>query len=160
SADALQERVNRLLHAYRARGHRIAHVNPLSAPPKSIPDLDPASYGITDKDMGRPTSFAGTRLACRDVIRRLRDAYCGSISVQFMHLEDEKARTWLQTRMEDPDCRRRLSREERVRIFTWLTDAAVFEEFVRHRFTGARTFSLEGSESLIPLLDLAFERAS
>src|SRR5262245_45980089 len=53
SADALQERVNRLSHAYRARGHRIAHVNPLSAPPESIPALDPASYGITDKDMGR-----------------------------------------------------------------------------------------------------------
>jgi 2-oxoglutarate dehydrogenase E1 component len=160
SADALQERIKRLVHAYRARGHRAADVNPLSGPPHLIPALDPASYGIAEGDMGRLTSFGDTRLPCRDVVRRLREAYCGSIGVEFMHLEDETARTWLQTRMEDTGNRRQLSREEQIRIFTRLTDATVFEEFVRHRFTGARTFSLEGSESLIPLLDLAFERAS
>jgi 2-oxoglutarate dehydrogenase E1 component len=160
SADALQERVNTFVHAYRARGHRMARVNPLGPPPASIDGLDPTAFGITGADMGRPVSFAGTRMPCRDVIQRVRDTYCRSIGVEFFHIEDEASREWLQTRMEASENRMPLSRAEQIRMLTRLIDAEVFEQFVRQRFTGARTFSLEGSDSLIPLLDLAIERAS
>jgi 2-oxoglutarate dehydrogenase E1 component len=160
SADALQERVNRLVQAYRARGHRMAHLNPLGSPPESIAELDPGTYGITAPDMRRPVSFADTRMPCRDLIQRLRDIYCRSIGVEFLHIQDEAPRAWLQTRLERPENRTQLAAAEQIRMLTRLIDAEVFEQFVHHRFTGARTFSLEGSDSLIPLLDLAIERAS
>jgi 2-oxoglutarate dehydrogenase E1 component len=160
SADALQARVNSLVHAYRARGHRMSHVNPLGPPPESIAELDPAALGITAADMSRVVTFAGSRLPCRDVIRRLGETYCRSIGVEFLHIDDETPREWLQDRMERSGNLAQLSDTEQIRILTRLIDAEVFEAFVRHRFMGARTFSLEGSDSLIPLLDLAIERAS
>jgi 2-oxoglutarate dehydrogenase E1 component len=160
SADALQERVHRLVHAYRARGHRMARLNPLAPPPEPLAELDPAAYGITGSDMSHPVSFASARLPCGDVIRRLRDTYCRSIGVEFLHIDDEAPREWLQARMERSENRTELSPAEQIRMLTRLIDADVFEGFVRHRFPGARTFSLEGSDTLIPLLDLAIERAS
>ena len=76
-----------------------------------------------------------------------------------MHIENRNIRDWLQRRMESCENRLELSRDVQVRIYTRLTDAAIFEEFVRRKFVGAKTFSLEGAESLIPLLDLALEKA-
>ena len=93
-------------------------------------------------------------------MQRLRNTYCRSIGVQFMHIDDPAARQWLQHRMESTQNRLALSREEQLRILMRLTDAVIFEEFLRKKFLGAKTFSLEGSETLIPLLDLAIEKAS
>jgi 2-oxoglutarate dehydrogenase E1 component len=76
-----------------------------------------------------------------------------------MHIDDLSVRRWLQRRMESTEKRLQLSREEQLRILTRLTDAVTFEEFIRKKFVGAKTFSLDGSESLIPLLDLAIEKA-
>src|SRR2546429_2760243 len=76
-----------------------------------------------------------------------------------MHIDDPAVRKWLQERMEGTQNRLQLTREEQLRILTRLTDAVVFEEFIRKKFVGAKSFSLEGSESLIPLLDLAIEKA-
>src|SRR5437667_11283105 len=76
-----------------------------------------------------------------------------------MHIDDLSVRRWLQERMEPVENRLALSREEQIRILTRLTDAVTFEEFIRKKFLGAKSFSLEGSESLIPLLDLAIEKA-
>jgi 2-oxoglutarate dehydrogenase E1 component len=160
SEGALQERVDMLVRNYRVRGHTIAHVDPLGQPHSQPAELDPASYGFTDADMGRAVFFAGHPLPLREVIQRLRNTYCRSIGVQFMHIDDAGTREWLQARMEQSENRLRLARDEQMRILQRLTDAVVFEEFVRHKFVGARTFSLEGSESLIPLLDLAIEKAS
>src|SRR5437667_12661946 len=76
-----------------------------------------------------------------------------------MHIDDLSVRRWLQERMEPVENRLALSREEQIRILTRLTDAVTFEEFIRKKFIGAKSFSLEGCESLIPLLDLAIEKA-
>jgi 2-oxoglutarate dehydrogenase E1 component len=157
---ALQERVDMLVRNYRVRGHTIARVDPLEQPRPHPSELDPESYGFSDADMALPVSFAGHPQALREVIQRLQHTYCRSIGVQFMHIDDLERREWLQSRMEQSENRLRLSRDEQIRILKRLTDAVVFEEFVRHKFTGARTFSLEGSESLIPLLDLAIEKAA
>src|SRR5206468_4297744 len=101
----------------------------------------------------------GNTLALREILERLRNTYCRSIGVQFMHIDDSFVRHWLQERMESSGNRLSLSRAEQIRILTRLTDAVIFEEFIRKKFIAAKTFSLEGSESLIPLLDLAIERA-
>ena len=86
------------------------------------------------------------------ILQRLQNTYCGYIGVQFMHIHDLAAREWLQRRMEDTENRLKLSRDDQLRILTRLTDAVIFEEFIRRKFVGAKTFSLEGAESLIPLL--------
>src|SRR6478735_117950 len=90
---------------------------------------------------------------------RLRNTYCRSIGVQFMHIDDLKVKNWLQDRMEGSENRLELQRSEQIRIFTKLTDATTFEDFLKRKFSTVKTFSLSGSESLIPLLSLAIDRA-
>ena len=80
----------------------------------------------------------------REIMERLRNTYCGSISAQFMHIDDLEVREWLQRRMEESQNRLKLSRDEQIRILTRLTDAVIFEEFIRRKFVGAKSFSLEG----------------
>ncbi len=159
----LQDRVDQLVRAYRVRGHMIARLDPLGRPRPEQPELDPAHYGITAADMDRTVSsrtIAGARVrVLRDILQRLRNTYCRSIGAQFMHIDDINVRHWLQERMEGTENRVRLSRKEQFRILSRLTDAVVFEEFIQKKYVGAKSFSLEGSESLIPLLDLAIEHA-
>ena len=157
---ALQERLDMLVRNYRVRGHIVADLDPLGRKRPEPPELNASAYGFTEEDMARTVFFAGRPLPLRDVIQRLRNTYCRAIGVQFMHIDDTVRREWLQDRMEQSENTLHLSRDEQIRILKRLTDAIVFEEFVRHNFVGARTFSLEGSESLIPLLDLAIEKAS
>jgi 2-oxoglutarate dehydrogenase E1 component len=164
AADAvLQERVDQLIRNYRVRGHMAARVDPLARPRPTPPELDSEFYGFTETDMDRrfacEAMCKGDTLPLREIIARLRDTYCRSIGVQFMHIDDSFVRHWLQERMEGSTNHLSLSREEQIRILTRLTDAVIFEEFIRKKFIGAKSFSLEGAESLIPLLDLAIERA-
>ena len=93
------------------------------------------------------------------MLQKLRNTYCRSIGVEYMHINERPIRKWMQERMEGCENHLNLSRKEQLRILTRLTDAVVFEEFIRKKFIGAKSFSLEGSESLIPLLDLAIEKA-
>ena len=159
----LQDRVDQLIRAYRVRGHLVAKIDPLGMPRPHLPELDPEYYGFTEADMDRPFSTDTIRgpdvLTLRGILDRLRNTYCRSIAVQFMHMDDLSVRQWLQDRMEGTENRLTLSKQEQLRILTRLTDATIFEEFIQKRFTGAKSFSLEGAESLIPLLDLMIEKA-
>jgi len=159
----LQDRVDQLIRAYRVRGHMVANIDPLGIPRPHLPELDPEYYGFTEADMDRPFSTATIRgpdvLTLRTILDRLRNTYCRSIGVQFMHMDDLSVRQWLQDRMEGTENRITLTKQEQLRILTRLTDATIFEEFIQKRFTGAKSFSLEGAESLIPLLDLTIEKA-
>jgi 2-oxoglutarate dehydrogenase E1 component len=159
----LQDRVDQLVRAYRVRGHLVARIDPLGMPRPHLPELDPEFYGLGDADMDRTFSTATIGgpdvLPLRAIIERLRNTYCRAIGVQFMHMDDLTVRGWLQERMEATENRIKLSRPEQLRILTRLNDAVIFEEFVQKRFTGAKSFSLEGAESLIPLLDLLIEKA-
>jgi 2-oxoglutarate dehydrogenase E1 component len=158
-----QDRLNQLIEAYRVRGHLSARVDPLGAPPPVPAELEPTSYGFSTADLDELFSCQALHqprpLILRQILELLRDTYCRSIGVQYMHIDDPAVRRWLQERMEGSQNRFRLSRETQVRILSRLTDAAIFEEFVRKKFLGAKTFSLEGCESLIALLDLAIEKA-
>ncbi len=160
----LQDRVNQLVRNYRGRGHMLAQLDPLGRERPDVADLDPARFGITEANLDQVVAsetfqFEGS-LSVRDLIQRLRNTYCRSIGVEYMHIDDLTLRRWLQKRMEPAENRLRLSREEQLRILTRLTDAVTFEEFIHKKFIGAKSFSLEGGESLIPLLDLAIEKAA
>ncbi|HYG22945.1 MAG TPA: 2-oxoglutarate dehydrogenase E1 component [Verrucomicrobiae bacterium] len=160
---ALQDRIYLLIRLYRVRGHRIARVDPLGQPIETPPELEPEFFGFTDADMSLPVhsetfQYDGA-LTLGTLLERLRNTYCRSIGVQYMHIDDLRVRRWLQRRMETTENRLQLTREEQLRILTRLTGAVTFEEFIRRKFVGAKSFSLEGSESLIPLLDLALEKA-
>ncbi len=170
---SLQQRVSRLVRAHRVLGHLVAHLDPLDLPRPYPEELDPEYYGLTPEYMHRdfayvirhndiylPNDTGLTRqMSLHDIVETLRNTYCRSIGVQFMHIDDLDVREWLQERMETSQNRLELSRKEQIRILTRLTDAVAFEEFIRRKFVGAKSFSLEGAESLIPLLDLAIEEA-
>jgi 2-oxoglutarate dehydrogenase E1 component len=163
-AAAMQDRVYLLTRLYRVRGHRIAQVDPLGLPQPIPPELKPEFFGFTQRDMDMPVysetfQYEGPLLTLGQLLERLRNTYCRSIGVQYMHIDDLSVRRWLQRRMENSENRLQLTRQEQARILTRLTDAVAFEEFIRKKFVGAKTFSLDGSESLIPLLDLAIEKA-
>ena len=158
-----QERLDQLVRNYRVRGHNAAQVDPLDHQRPVPAELDPAFYGFTDEHMEMEFStqwFAGPEhQTLSSMLSWLKATYCRSIGVQFMHIDSLQVRSWLQDRMERSANHITLSRDEQIRILTRLSDAVMFEEFVQKKYVGAKSFSLEGAESLIPLLDLAIERA-
>jgi 2-oxoglutarate dehydrogenase E1 component len=158
-----QDRINQLIRAFRVRGHIIAQVHPIGAMPPVPAELDPTFHGFTEADLDRSFECETVQhpgpLTLRRLLEVLRHTYCRSIGVQFMHIDDLAVRRWLQMRMESTENRLELPHDQQVRILSRLTDAVMFEEFVRKKFLGAKTFSLEGCESLIPLLDLAIGKA-
>jgi len=162
SAD-FQERVDRLVHSFRVRGHMLAQLDPLGLPRPDQPELDPAYYGFTEGDrreaVAENTSCHPGVETLGELVDCLRDTYCRSIGIQFMHIHDLSVRWWLRDRMETTANRLELGRKEQLRILTRLTDAVIFEEFISRKYPAAKSFSLSGSESLIPLLDLAIEKA-
>lgn len=164
STGSLQHSVDQLVRAFRVRGHVVARVDPLDLAHEKCPELDPAFHGIGPADMDKqisPETLSGCALDTpRKVIERLGETYTRSVGVQFMHIDDLAVRDWLQERMESAGNHVRLSPARQIRILTKLTDATIFEDFVQKKFIGAKSFSLEGCETLIPLLDLLIERAS
>ena len=159
----LQERVDRLTHAYRVRGHIIAHIDPLGQTRPVPAELTLGYYGLSEADLDRPvaTSTGGEAevRTLRRIVQQMRNTYCRFIGVQFMHIDELSVRKWLMQRMESAENRLALTRSEQLRILTRLTDASVFEEFLQKKYIGAKSFSLEGAETLIPLLDLLIEKA-
>jgi 2-oxoglutarate dehydrogenase E1 component len=157
-------RVLRMIHAYRARGHRSAATDPLGASPTDFPELDPAHYGFGHDDLTR-TFLAGDLPGgplqdLGQILRRLRATYCRSVGVEFTHIQDPGRKSWLQRRMEESENRSVFPPEERLRILEKLAAAELFERFLHTRFMGQKRFSLEGAESLIPLLDALVEECA
>jgi len=160
----IQDRVNNLVREYRVRGHLIANLDPLGLQRSESPELSPEIYGLSEDDLNRP--YDSTALenvmggTIEAILTRLKNTYCRSIGVQFMHINRRSIRDWLQRRMESTENRLELPHEVQRRIYARLADASIFEEFVRRKFVGAKTFSLEGAETLIPMIDLALEKAA
>jgi 2-oxoglutarate dehydrogenase E1 component len=159
-----QDRVDQLVRAFRVRGHMIAKVDPLGLPRPHYEELDPEYYGLTPNDLRRVFSsrtISGTQsMVLSEMLDRLRNTYCRSIGVEFMHIHDPAAKNWLQDRMESTQNRLELDVSTQRHILTLLTDAVMLEEFIQRKYVRAKSFSLEGSESLIPLLHLAIDRAA
>ncbi len=163
-ATQLQGRVSALMNAYRVRGHLFAHLDPLGLTDRPPREFVLERYGLADVEPDTVFSTADmagpSTLTLREIIDRLDETYTRTIGVEFTFLEDRDARDWLQHSMESSLNRLDLSVEEQLRILTKLTDAEIFEQFLHTKFIGAKRFSLEGAESVIPLLDYLIERSS
>ncbi|MFC4032479.1 multifunctional oxoglutarate decarboxylase/oxoglutarate dehydrogenase thiamine pyrophosphate-binding subunit/dihydrolipoyllysine-residue succinyltransferase subunit [Streptomyces polygonati] len=155
-------RVFELIHSYRVRGHVMADTDPLEYRQRKHPDLDVLEHGLTLWDLEREFAvggFAGKSLMkLRDILGVLRDSYCRTVGVEFMHIQDPKQRKWIQDRIERPQGKP--EREEQLRILRRLNAAEAFETFLQTKYVGQKRFSLEGGESVIPLLDAVIDAAA
>jgi 2-oxoglutarate dehydrogenase E1 component len=155
-------RVQELIHAYRVRGHLMADTNPLEVTQRKHPDLDINQHGLTLWDLERefPTGGFGGKplMKLRDILGVLRDSYCRTVGTEYMHIQDPEERLWLQDRIEVPHPR--AEHDEQIRILSRLNVAEAFEMFLQTKFVGQRRFSLEGAESLIPLVDAVLTEAA
>ena len=155
-------RVAELIHAYRQRGHLAADNDPLTYRLRRHPDLDITSYGLSlwDLDRSFPTRGLGgrDRATLREILKMLRDAYCRTVGVEYMHIQDPAQRAWWQERLERDW--EDIGDEERRRILTKLEQAEAFETFLQTKYVGQKRFSLEGGESLIVALDRLLDAAA
>ncbi|MET9102284.1 multifunctional oxoglutarate decarboxylase/oxoglutarate dehydrogenase thiamine pyrophosphate-binding subunit/dihydrolipoyllysine-residue succinyltransferase subunit [Streptomyces antibioticus] len=155
-------RVFELIHSYRVRGHVMADTDPLEYRQRKHPDLDITEHGLTLWDLEREFAvggFAGKSLMkLRDILGVLRDSYCRTTGIEFMHIQDPKQRKWIQDRIERPHTKP--EREEQLRILRRLNAAEAFETFLQTKYVGQKRFSLEGGESVIPLLDAVIDSAA
>ncbi|GAB3360112.1 multifunctional oxoglutarate decarboxylase/oxoglutarate dehydrogenase thiamine pyrophosphate-binding subunit/dihydrolipoyllysine-residue succinyltransferase subunit [Modestobacter lapidis] len=150
-----EARVIEVIEAYRRNGHLMADTDPLEFKVRTHPDLDIVEHGLTLWDLDRPFpvgGFAGERtMALRDILGVLRNSYCRTVGVEYMHITDPEERQWLQKRIEVkhdvPD------RAKQKRVLGRLNAAEAFETFLQTKYVGQKRFSLEGGESVIPLLD-------
>jgi 2-oxoglutarate dehydrogenase E1 component len=156
-------RVLRMIHAFRARGHRVADTDPLGSRDSYFPELDPAHYGFGNDDLD--TRFiagdlpGGPIQSLGEILGRLRRTYCETVGVEFTHLQDPGRKLWLQQQLEVQENTPQLELDDRLRILEKLDAAELFERFLHTKFLGQKRFSLEGAESLIPLLDAVVEEA-
>ncbi|AZM60064.1 MULTISPECIES: multifunctional oxoglutarate decarboxylase/oxoglutarate dehydrogenase thiamine pyrophosphate-binding subunit/dihydrolipoyllysine-residue succinyltransferase subunit [unclassified Streptomyces] len=155
-------RVFDLIHSYRVRGHVMADTDPLEYKVRKHPDLDIVEHGLTLWDLEREFAvggFAGkSMMKLRDILGVLRDSYCRTTGIEFMHIQDPKQRKWIQDRVERGHSKP--EREEQLRILRRLNAAEAFETFLQTKYVGQKRFSLEGGESVIPLLDAVLDSAA
>jgi 2-oxoglutarate decarboxylase len=148
-------RVQELINAFRVRGHLMADIDPLEYKQRTHPDLDIANHGLTFWDLDREFvtgGIGGTRTApLRRILGILRDSYCRTTGLEYMHIQDPEQRAWIQERVERPY--QKPSHDEQMRILNKLNEAEAFETFLQTKYVGQKRFSLEGGESVIALLD-------
>ena len=165
TADSAQVAVLRLINAYRYLGVRRANLDPLKRfDIPDTPELDPAFYGLSDADLARSFdtgSLVGSQRARLDeILAQLQAAYCGTLGVEYMHISDVARKRWIQQRLEGARGRYGITPADKMRILRRLTDAETLEKFLHTRYVGQKRFSLEGAESLIPLLDDVIARCA
>ena len=152
-----------LVQAFRDHGHQLSQIDPLGSEPPGHPQLDPSFFGTSMEELEALPASAilgeggDERLA--DYLRRLQEAYCGSIGYQFEHLEDPERVRWLWTEVESGVHARPPDRDEKVWLLQRLSDAEGLEHFLHRTYLGKKRFSLEGNDMLVPMLDLALEEA-
>jgi len=158
-----QVHVQTLINMYRVRGHLIADLDPLAAKePRTHPELDPATYGLTIWDLDREYYTDG--LAGRDVMTLgeilgiLRDAYCRTVGVEYMHIQEPDQKRWIQEHVEGVSTK--LDPNDQRWLLERLNAAEAFERFLHTKYTGHKRFGLEGAESAIPFLDTVVDEAA
>ncbi|MEY3972647.1 MAG: hypothetical protein RLY84_1040, partial [Actinomycetota bacterium] len=155
-------RIQEYISAFRERGHLIADIDPLEYVQRWHPDLDIRNYGLSLWDLDRTFKTGGfggrVKAKFRNMLGILRDTYCRTVGIEYMHIADPEERKWFQDTLEQPY--RKPSKEEQFRILAKLNEAEAFETFLQTKFVGQKRFSLEGSESLIPALDQILQSAA
>ncbi|MBK6886834.1 MAG: multifunctional oxoglutarate decarboxylase/oxoglutarate dehydrogenase thiamine pyrophosphate-binding subunit/dihydrolipoyllysine-residue succinyltransferase subunit [Tetrasphaera sp.] len=155
-------RVQQLINAYRVRGHLMADTDPLEYRQRRHPDLDVTTHDLSLWDLDRHFATGGfggqAFLPLRRILGILRDSYCRTIGIEYMHITDPAQRKWIQRKVEVGYAK--IPREEQLRILRRLNAAEAFETFLQTKFVGQKRFSLEGGESVIALLDRILSRAA
>jgi 2-oxoglutarate dehydrogenase E1 component len=159
-----QVRVEALIRRYREIGHLLACFDPLTACPTDHPLLNLSAFDLTPNDLDTPF-FAkelahNDRASLKEIIQALKETYCRSIGVEFMHLQDPEERKWLQDRMEPARNTPDLKVDDRLRILEKLYQAVLFEQFLHKKYLGQTRFSIEGAEVVIPMIDVFMDRAA
>jgi 2-oxoglutarate dehydrogenase E1 component len=159
-----QSAVARLINNYRLRGHQAADNNPLKYLPKPpTPDLELAYFGLDETDLDTVfdtgTLYGPDRLPLREILKVLRETYCGSIGSEYLHIPDTTSKHWLKDRLESARGRIALDNAKQRWLLHLLTAAAGIEQHLHQKYVGQKRFSLEGCESLIPLMDELIQRA-
>ena len=151
------EGVQALVQAYRQMGHFVARLDPLGYDRRSLPLLDLVEFGLAEEDLektvGRGGFLGRTDGTLKELLSKLKTTYCRSIGVEYMDIPDKEQRDWLQERIEPCLNNPNLSEEATRRVLARLIAAEEFEHFLHTRYVGQKRFSLEGAESLVPLLD-------
>jgi 2-oxoglutarate decarboxylase len=155
-------RVQELINSFRVRGHLMADIDPLEYVQRSHPDLDILTHGLTFWDLDREFVTGGfgdkRQSKLRDILGLLRDSYCRTIGLEYMHIQDPAQRKWIQEKVERPYAKPR--HDEQMRILGKLNEAEAFETFLQTKYVGQKRFSLEGGESTIALLDAILQGAA
>ncbi|MFE1645597.1 multifunctional oxoglutarate decarboxylase/oxoglutarate dehydrogenase thiamine pyrophosphate-binding subunit/dihydrolipoyllysine-residue succinyltransferase subunit [Microbacterium sp. P01] len=155
-------RVQELINSFRVRGHLMADVDPLEYKQRTHPDLEIEEHGLTFWDLDREFvvgGFGGKRqMKLRDILGVLRDSYCRTIGLEYMHIQDPEQRRWFQENVEVKY--QKPGHDEQLRILSKLNEGEAFETFLQTKYVGQKRFSLEGGESLIPLLDEILQGAA
>ncbi|MEO0480666.1 MAG: multifunctional oxoglutarate decarboxylase/oxoglutarate dehydrogenase thiamine pyrophosphate-binding subunit/dihydrolipoyllysine-residue succinyltransferase subunit [Planctomycetota bacterium] len=150
-------RVMQWIRAYRVRGYLLANLDPLVYEPKTFPELEMDQYGLTIFDLDRKFYTGGTHTKERATLREIRDVlrktYTRRVGVEYMHMVDTEQKEWLRVRMEGNFNEEELSKDVQLRVLDRLVEAEAFEKFLHTRFVGHKRFSLEGGETLVPVLD-------
>ncbi|MEQ3550800.1 multifunctional oxoglutarate decarboxylase/oxoglutarate dehydrogenase thiamine pyrophosphate-binding subunit/dihydrolipoyllysine-residue succinyltransferase subunit [Pseudonocardia nematodicida] len=155
-------RVLELIESFRTRGHLMADTDPLNYRQRRHPDLDVLSHGLTLWDLDREFAVGGfggkTHMKLRDVLGLLRNSYCRTIGTEYMHIADPEQRKWLEERIEIPHVKP--DQSEQKYILSRLNAAEAFETFLQTKYVGQKRFSLEGGETVIPLLDAVLDKSA
>jgi len=159
-----QSKVASLIFAFRNLGHLIADLDPLGDNLETHPLLELETFGLSEENLDDvfDTGHLGGpgRASLREIISVLRDTYCRTVSVEYLHIQDMAVRRWLQSEMEPTRNRPEISRDKKHRILAQLMDAELFESFTHGRYQGQKRFSIEGAESLIPAIHQFMETAA
>ena len=152
-----------LIRAYRVRGHLEANLDPLGLKPiEPHPELDPRTYGFGEADMERPifiNNVLGLETATlRQIMQAVRETYCGTIGVEYMHIQDPAQKAWIQERIEAIHNQTQFTVEGKRAILERLTTAEAFEQFLNKKYTGTKRFGLDGGETMIPALEQILKR--
>ena len=159
-----QAGVLQLIRSFRERGHLLADLDPLEAKHEPEPELELSHYGLSIWDLDRRFICGGLAgctgtLELREILDTLQATYCRHVGVEYMHIQDTQSRHWLQERMERSRNSTPLDHERQMRILRKLNAAEAFESFLGNNYVGQKRFSLEGAETLIPMLDALLDDA-
>ena len=152
-----------LIRAYRIRGHLLAKLDPLNLQDEEIhPELDPETYGFSSEDYDRPIFInyvLGLEIASlNEILTILKATYCGTIGVEFMHIQDPAQKAWIQERIEAIGNRTEFTERGKVAIYEKLLAAENFERFLHKKYIGTKRFGLDGGEALVPALEQILKR--
>ncbi len=151
-------RAIRFLRTYRERGHLVAQIDPLARERRMPPELQPSFFGLTEADLDRPVPAELGAATLRELLQKYKARYSGTVGIEYGHLDDPAIRNWIEARLAAGFAKP--TSEQKKQIHQRLMQATLWEEFLQKKYLGAKTFSLEGTESLVPLLDLTLENAS